>query len=421
MPGEDALLTSAPPQAFGFLSSAPAPITVQGAALLVDPGQTLSLVGGDVQISGATLLAPSGVVQIGSVASPGNAALNGPNLDLGSFSTLGQVTISDASFVTAGTDFVQPGGIVSIRSGRLVVDNGAIITTNTFDLDGPSVGIDLNATESIVVRNSAGVRTESFGAGAASGISIAAGHLEVGDTAVVESQAFGTGPSASINVQAGSVDILNGAVKTGSLASAAGDININASGDVTLSGPAGEISTGTFALDPTILAGNISVSGENVTLSDLAKISSGGLSGAPGPTVTVTANNSLTISGLAGISSQAFEQNAGAVDISAQRLIMDAGYINTSTLGAGNAGTVLVAANTINLTNGSQIASSSQGVATGSGGNITVNASGSVTVSGVGRTAAWAALRSPMTPGAGSSAPPPARATPARLPLPLRL
>ncbi len=54
----DALLTSAPPAAFGFLGPR-APITVDGSILQVPEGQTLSLVGGDVQITGATLSAPA--------------------------------------------------------------------------------------------------------------------------------------------------------------------------------------------------------------------------------------------------------------------------------------------------------------------------------------------------------------------------
>ena len=83
VPGELGLLTSAPPQAFGFLGNAPGAISVQGAVLVVDPGQTLSLVGGDVQITGGALIAPGGLVQIGSVASPGNALLSAPDLESG--------------------------------------------------------------------------------------------------------------------------------------------------------------------------------------------------------------------------------------------------------------------------------------------------------------------------------------------------
>ena len=194
--GELGLLTSAPPQAFGFLGSAPAPISVQGAVLVVDPGKTLSLVGGDVQIVGGVLIAPGGLVQIGSVASPGNALLSAQDLNLGSFASLGQVSISDGGGIATGTTFAPPelfnpllpGGTVVIRSGQLILDN-AVLTTDTVDLAGPPVGIDLRATESIVLRNSAVVRTESLGAGDASGISIVTGNLAITDAAFVESLA----------------------------------------------------------------------------------------------------------------------------------------------------------------------------------------------------------------------------------------
>ena len=190
--------------------------------------------------------------------------------------------------------------------------------------------------------------------------------------------------TGNIDIRVGSADILNGAIRTSSIASGAGDITITASDTVTLSGPAGEISTGTFALDSGILAGNIALSAGNLILSDLAKIRSGSVDEQAGQNLHITATGSIEISGLAGISSQAIVQDAGSVEISTAHLTMDAGYINTSTLGAGNAGPILVNAETISLTNGAQIASSSQIVATGAGGNITINTPGSVSISGVG-------------------------------------
>ena len=391
VPGELGLLTSAPPQAFGFLGTTPASISVQGAALVVDPGQTLSLVGGDVQIVGGALIAPSGLVQIGSVASPGNALLSAQDLNLGSFASLGQVSISDGAFVTAGSDGTLPGGTVVIRSGQLIVDNFAVVSTNTIDLDGATVGIDLGATDSMVVRNGAAIQSLSFGAGNASGITITAGNLAVTDGAFVESGGFGAGRTGNIDIHVGSADIVNGAIKTSSFAIGS-DITIDAADTVTISGPTGEISTGTFAFFPDPLtggipfAGNISVSAGNVVLGDQAKIRSGfaGAGIEPGESLRITATDSVTISGLAGIENQAFAQNAGTVEIAAQSLAMDAGFINTSTLGAGNAGPILVNADTVSLTNGAQIASSSQIVATGAGGNITITAPGAVTISGIG-------------------------------------
>ena len=84
LPGpQDALLSTAPVAAFGFLNPNPAPISVQGSALAVPEGQTLSLIGGDISIQGnaeltnfgiATLDAPRGQILLASVASAGGTA-----------------------------------------------------------------------------------------------------------------------------------------------------------------------------------------------------------------------------------------------------------------------------------------------------------------------------------------------------------
>ena len=41
--GQESVLTVASPAAFGFLSSNPTPITIQGSSLLVPPGRALSV------------------------------------------------------------------------------------------------------------------------------------------------------------------------------------------------------------------------------------------------------------------------------------------------------------------------------------------------------------------------------------------
>src|SRR5437879_6137104 len=73
-PARASVLTALSPDAFGFLGSNPAAITVQGTGtgvasneLLVQTGKTISVVGGDIQIPGKFLTAPKGVVQIASV------------------------------------------------------------------------------------------------------------------------------------------------------------------------------------------------------------------------------------------------------------------------------------------------------------------------------------------------------------------
>jgi filamentous hemagglutinin family protein len=50
----DAVLSTAPPEAFGFLDDTPAPITVDHSRLTGAEGETLSLVGGDIGVEGGT-------------------------------------------------------------------------------------------------------------------------------------------------------------------------------------------------------------------------------------------------------------------------------------------------------------------------------------------------------------------------------
>ena len=95
---ETSTLSVAPPAAFGFLGPQPAPITVQGSTLEVPEGQTLSVVGGDVQIRGGTLRAPSGRIQLASVAAAGEVlpVTSGPapDLQVDSVAQLGRIALS---------------------------------------------------------------------------------------------------------------------------------------------------------------------------------------------------------------------------------------------------------------------------------------------------------------------------------------
>jgi filamentous hemagglutinin family protein len=110
---QDQLLTTAPPAAFGFLQENPAAIHIQGSHLSVLPGETLSAVGGDIEIAGdfsslfgfPTLSAPSGQISLVSVASPGDVVFPVPGepstLSVESFERLGEVTLSDFALIDA--------------------------------------------------------------------------------------------------------------------------------------------------------------------------------------------------------------------------------------------------------------------------------------------------------------------------------
>ena len=110
--GRESVLTVAPPAAFGFLGNTPSPITVQGSALRVPEGKALSIVGGDLQVTGnpvltsfgiPTLGAQAGRIQLASVASPGEVGFSplelAPDLRADGFARLGRLELSQGALL----------------------------------------------------------------------------------------------------------------------------------------------------------------------------------------------------------------------------------------------------------------------------------------------------------------------------------
>src|SRR5262245_59991616 len=125
-PAKASVLTSAPPSAFGFLSSNPAPIDVQAGTgvfttrLQVPTGRTLSLVGGPMNVGAPSgqppagfIFAPLGVVNIASVASPGEATFAGSGINVDAFAKLGEIHITGGAVLDARE--------INIRGGRLEI------------------------------------------------------------------------------------------------------------------------------------------------------------------------------------------------------------------------------------------------------------------------------------------------------------
>lgn len=149
---QDALLSSAPIAAFGFLGTTlpggqAGMITVQpNATLTVLTGQTLSLVGRDnasgtgqtagVAITGGTLNAEAGRINLVSVGRPQNPKTGGeinasdlsPSATSG-FKNLGTVIVADGATLstsTLGGSGGLQGGTISIRGGELIVSNSSL-------------------------------------------------------------------------------------------------------------------------------------------------------------------------------------------------------------------------------------------------------------------------------------------------------
>ncbi len=175
----DALLTAAPVAAFGFLGSNPGAITVQGSQLSVTPGQSLSLVGGNItvksgaldsgKVQSAQLSAPGGQINIASVASPGEVLAGtlgyAPNVNGQSFGALGSINISEQSVIDVSGN---GGGTVLIRGGQFVIDDSRISANVTGPATGqfvgtPGQGIDIQVTQDAVIQNAGVLQTNITG------------------------------------------------------------------------------------------------------------------------------------------------------------------------------------------------------------------------------------------------------------------
>jgi filamentous hemagglutinin family protein len=194
------ILTSSPVAAFGFLGSNPGAIRVQGSQFSVTPGQSISLVGGNITIQSGTsdngaaqsakLSAPGGQINLASVASPGEILTGtlgqAPNINGQSFDALGTIQISQQSLIDVSGN---GGGTVLIRGGQFVLDNSTISANTTGP--GPVMGgaesigrgIDIQVSQDAVIRNGAVLETNVLGNVTPSvtygGVQVKADHIEI--------------------------------------------------------------------------------------------------------------------------------------------------------------------------------------------------------------------------------------------------
>ncbi len=362
--------------------------------LAVAPGQTLALVGGDIQLNQGTLTASTGQILLGSVASPGTVGLGatpfGLSLNYDNISNFGNIEMTNGSAInTSGIG----GGKVDIRGGNVNLNNGRIYALTLGNIDGR--GIDINAQQ-FRAQGGTQISTLTAGSGAGGAINISATdsvelngiglplytvfvgkYLLSGAVAPFDPQillitgATGLGNAGNITIDTGRLLMDNGTA----LASAtfgtgnAGNITLRVR-DFDLVGSV--INSGTFAGSKGA-GGNISFEGERLTVSDgAALISITRDRGASGD-INIKASESVEVlrtparspvATLIGSTAGGVNGQAGDINIDTKRLrISDGGGIS--------------------LSSGSVVGNQPLNTTGGQGGNFTLRATESVTIEGI--------------------------------------
>ncbi len=370
-PALTSVLTSAPVIAFGFLSSNPATISVQGSNLSVPTGQSLSLVGGNqgfmyadpdtgnlvsvpngFTVAGARLSAPNGQIQLASAASPGEFLLSNlqpaPNINGVSFSSFGTVNLAPGSTIdVSGTE------TVSIRGGQFVLSmNDSVLNTSA----------SKPATHTVSLSTGSSTISSNSASEPGSDIQITAANIQM-DGASVTSQTIGSGPGGNISVTGQNINLANGAQIVSSTTGAGDGGNISISATETLS-LSGFDTTGTL---PGLSTGYVLSPDTGLPL-----VTSGVF------TTTSAMGNCPGCS------------KGGAIQITAPTIALDnAGAVATITSGDGRGGDITLNGGILNLTGAAQLWSSAgqdpvtfEFRGSGNGGDIKVTAANSVLISG---------------------------------------
>ncbi len=340
--------------------------------LQVKPGNTLALLGGDIQLDGGILTAAEGRVELVSLKQ-GRVNLvdtSKVSLDNSKISNFGNIQLLSKALVD-----VSGAGEINVRANQFNIKDGSVVMLQNRGIQ-PAGDINVlaksftlsGAIPDIQIRS--GLLNETI-AGDAGNINITTERLKVLNGAGVSSRTFGFGNSGFININATeSIDVIGISPTNRSQNSAIGSATL-------FSGK----------------SGNVNLSTKNLSVLDAGAIATLSLSSGSTGNVTINSENtevggkSDAIFGITTITATTFgEGDAGNITLNTQNLLVrNRGGINTTSHNSGNAGSI-----TVNATKSVQIVTGDESVPsninssvlpssavpdvpTGDAGNITVN------------------------------------------------
>ena len=335
--------------------------------LAVAPGQTLALVGGDVSFSGGIVTAPSGRIEIGSVAYGQVGIVQSPvgfQLNYDNISEFGNIQLANRSSLFSPALFDNPNSEINVTGGNIVLTGSQIVALT--DGNASSGDITVSASESL----SLGGTIASF---------------PFSSWIVNEVAPGATGDSGNVTVTASQLSIDNGArIQTLSQGDgAAGNVGVSAE-SLLITGFA---FPPLFNLDPSALAPETLLE-QNTN----SRIASENLAGGAGGDISVSAGKLTFLAGgqIATVAGFRAGGDGGNINVTADTITAENAVlfnplvpsgIASYTLGKGQGGEVNVSAATFNLFDGALVASWTQGG--GSGGDVRLNVTDSITSRGV--------------------------------------
>ncbi|KYC43104.1 hypothetical protein WA1_13460 [Scytonema hofmannii PCC 7110] len=392
LPNNPALLTVQPSAIlFNQIAAQSSIINQSTAGLKVPQGESLLLLGGNVNLNRGILEAEGGNVELAGVASNGTVGLvENKNLH---FIVPDNLERADVSLTDDAKVLAQNGGSIAIAARNLNLQRSSI-TASVNSVSTQPGNISLDATGKMAIArsfiwNEVGDPTSFFkpssqAVGNTGGIYLKTGSLSLSDSTNLSTNTYGQGSTAGVFVQAReSVSIADNSSITSDVdrlaVGSTGGIDIKAE-SLSLNNRA-KLSANIYGQGDTVGVFVRVSNFESIAKSFIQAKAGIAASNKAGDINIQTGNISLT-NGSSLETDTVGQTMAGNVIIEARNTAsFDNSFIFSDTFGAGDGGTINIKAKTLFLTNGAEILSRT--LAKGKGGNIQIHASESVIISGV--------------------------------------
>lgn len=332
---EAAILSTAPPSSFGFVADQNQALIVQGSRIFAQPNKTIGLIAGDIKIDGAMIGGDSATITISGISTPGQVLMDGtvyPSNESSPVPNSANITVMGESEISSSG---YKGGRLTISGGQIFVDQSDILSHSLSFGNGE--GIEIRGDQSIQFSHAA-IQSASTHYGNAGSIHLNAPLILMDNGSGLLTSSYFVGNGGDVNIQAGELTLQNTSAITSHANDAgnAGDVSIQATDRIQMTG------------DP---------------------------DNAFDTRITVGSYNS---------------GNAGNIKIETPNLSLSGTTLDTATHGIGLAGNISLITGDFSLANSAQIFTASSG--TMNAGNIMIEASNHVDITGVVDAVEWTGL-----------------------------
>ncbi|GAP98073.1 two-partner secretion domain-containing protein [Leptolyngbya sp. NIES-2104] len=368
-PGSPPLLTISAPIGLQ-MGQNPGAIVSQAFSPVVNPGQTLAFIGGDLLLRDSYLNVPDGHIELGSVGSDQFVSLvpngSGWRFDYAGVTAFQNILLQSSYLDVSGNG----GGTIQLQGGQIQLTNGSQAYTATAGAISGG-GITVNAQDSLLITrvDSTGTLISALATIVAPGatgntgnISVHTPTLKLSDGGVIASVGSGDGNVGHIAIQADQVE-LRGT-----------DPDENSTSIYTFAGSQGR-------------GGNITIDAQRVALLNGAQVTALTNSAGDAGDVTVRATTIQGVAASTDLARTGFESvvlqdatgNGGKLTLETQQLSLNGAYALSGTFGSGDAGSLLVQAKDITIDGRGTVSGAVAGLltnsfsgATGNAGNLSV-------------------------------------------------